>query len=1230
MNAKNLLLKFAFVGLLVVVSVWSLWTNRLRLGIDLRGGHSLVFEIRTNEAEAQRLREMMQRLQEQLKTAAQDQQAEIQESIQRVQNEMQRYERATEEEGDLAGKMIAILKRRVDPQGLRSLEWRPQGQSRIEIRMPAASGETQQARYLYVAALEDLEKSNLQRSQIRRIVQAPPDQRAAEIAATAGEDSELAGRLAELAQAYDATEQARAALNVAATADQRKIARAALDDAEFAYETLLERILRTSIDLQGLQTVLGNYVPPAEQRAMGNVDEVRRRQRNFDRGVKAVLDRYPRKRELIQRVVGAYQAWAQGRQRLEDPSDLKRLIAKAGVLEFRIAPFSPSSEAQRATVLPADLAQRYLQSLMNEGPEALRRRNERFLWFPTREDPNKLAGLVTGDYQGQTYVLLANTPENTLLHDPGAGGWSLTRAGPTVDQQGRPAVAFTFNEAGARRFNHLTGAHVGEPLAVLLDDEMYSAPIIQTAISAQGIITGNFTPDEVRELSRTLEAGSLPARLNSNPVAENTFGPGIGEENLKQALRAGWISLIVVIAFMFIYYLKAGLLADAAMLLNLLLVLGAMSFLNAVFTLPGIAGVILTIGMAVDANVLIYERLREEQQKGQSPRMAVKNAYERAFSAILDSNLTTLITSVILGWVATEEVKGFAITLGLGVLFNLFTAVVVTRWFLQLMLDRGWLVKPLRMMKVIGVPNINWMAKRYLFWTLSGALTVMGVVSLIWQGKDIWGIEFSSGTQVMINFRGDALVEGQLPTDRLVERRVIDQARGEGLGRFVATARVEKIIDPNRIRRFLQTYAGREDAQQISLEDWTAHRGNPAFFEQLDANSDGVLSRAELQDRLPAAGYQVTTTETNVSVIRRVISEAFGPALVQRSKIDHRLLADSQEAPGLGINVSQDGMTRIDSRLLRSLNPEFRQELIDYEGGLLMVISHLDPPIGRDELLQRIREMRFQPDFSAQQLNQTTALGLGASQNGDYPTFVVAVLPADPAVAQDAAAWDKFAAGEAALLKEALSREEALVATNFDPAIAGEIAQSAIVAVILSWAAIIAYLWLRFGSSRWGLAAVICLVHDVTIAVGLVAVSGWLSTTIIGRALMIDSFKIDLALVAAFLTVIGYSVNDTIVIFDRIRENRGKLATVTSTVINSSINQTLSRTLLTGTTTLLVIIIMYIWGGQGIRAFNFVLLAGIVCGTYSSIAVASPMLLGFRRAILSRVAPGPAAAEARR
>ena len=387
----------------------------------------------------------------------------------------------------------------------------------------------------------------------------------------------------------------------------------------------------------------------------------------------------------------------------------------------------------------------------------------------------------------------------------------------------------------------------------------------------------------------------------------------------------------------------------------------------------------------------------------------------------------------------------------------------------------------------------------------------------------------------------------------------------------------------------------------------------------MDANRDGSLDRGELS-ALPATAYQISTTETSVPMIRQRVAKALGDALQQQVRHTYERIANAGKVELLNIAVSADGLTRIEPKLWRDASPAYRDDLADYEGGVLFVLNNIAPPISRAELLQRIRQMRFQPDFPGQQFHRTEVLGLSRTAGEVYSSFTVLVAPSEPEMVAGAGAWESFAGTQAKLVDAALAREEAMVATNFDPAIAGETSQLALVAVVLSWLAITAYLWIRFGSFRWGLAAVVCIAHDGLIVVGLVASSGWISQQFIGRFLGIESFKVDLTMVAAILTLIGYSVSDTIVVFDRIRENRGKLAALSWTVINDSINQTLSRTILTSTTTFLVVLIMYIWAGPGIKGFNFALLAGIMFGTYSSVAVAAPLLMGLRSAVTSRTA----------
>jgi SecD/SecF fusion protein len=1234
MNAKNLPLKFAFVVLLVAISLWGLYSRGLRQGIDLRGGHSLIYEFEDDPGNP-----------------------------------------------NLVNEIISTLKNRVDPQGLRSLEWRPMGKNRFEVRMPAGRPESREAKKAYTQALERLVDLSIDDNEIRQVTAAAAGPRRDEIIARlAGGDEGLRTLLTELGRAADAAERrieaagqaveqaqqtrkkaqdrlraAEAALAATPTqpADnpartkalaEREAARKALAAADRArnkaeenlkgarlaagadYRRAELKLRATSISAEAVTSVLGNYVSRSEAAALRETEagerEVARRRALYDEGLEELGQRNPARKALVDEVARLHREWAEMRQLLDDPSDLKRLIARAGVLEFRIAPFTPYRSAE---FFPSERElEPYVRALRERGPSALKP-TESYLWFPIQGDPDRLAGqnlIVEEGPAGRKYVLLSNRRADTMLQEPGAGGWELDKAYVSSDDYGAPAVGFTFKEKGARLFAQLTTRHKptedrpGHALAILLDGEVYSAPVIREVITDRGVITGDFTPEQVGELVRTLSAGRLKARLNRKPVSENTFGPSLGEENRRKGIATAKVAMIAVAVFMLLYYLRAGFIADIALVLNIVLVLGAMSLLNAVFTLPGIAGLILTIGIAVDANVLIFERLREEQQKGQSIRMALKNAYQRAFTAIFDANLTTLMTCLILGWVGTEEIRGFAITLGLGVVISMFTALVVTRWVFQLLLDAGLMKKPTFMLQIIGTPKINWIRKRRMFWVVSLALIVFGVAALAGQGGDIWGIEFSSGTQTMVRFRDDALIQGELPNDGNVGEALRRKAAELGSEKLAATARVETVEDPAKVERFLEQHDANGD-KTVTAEEF---KGRKEYFTRLaaaiDATGDGSLSAEELADR-PTPVYQVSTTQTDVERIRDVFSAAFGPIMVSRAKLEHEVLR-GEEVPALGVRVASGsgGATEITTAAADGAMPAYRDSLLKFKDGVLFVVRLSDPARATTpgEIEERIEQLR-------EEFRRTDVLGLEpGAEPGTFTTFAVLVDRGEAEGEGRTAAFEDFAAAELERLHDALHLDEATHTQTFDAALAGEQAQLAIVALVLSWAAIVIYLWFRFGSAQWGLAAVICLIHDVIVVVGLVAISGWLYKTVVGQAMLLEPFKIDLAMVAAFLTVIGYSVNDTIVVFDRIRENRGKLTTVSEQVINRSVNQTLSRTLLTSGTTFIVVFIMYVWGGRGIHAFNYALLAGIIFGTYSSVAVASPLLLGFRKALLSKAA----------
>ena len=280
------------------------------------------------------------------------------------------------------------------------------------------------------------------------------------------------------------------------------------------------------------------------------------------------------------------------------------------------------------------------------------------------------------DEPGQYYIIESA---------PVVTGEDLVDAQPSFDQNGNPAVSFRFNTAGARRFGDYTAENIGSPFAIVLDDEVVSAPVIQSHIpGGSGIITGRFDVEESTNLAVLLRAGALPAQLVF--LVEETVGPQLGQDSIDAGKVATLVAFAAVLAFMFLSYGLFGVFANIALIINIGLIFGLLSLIGATLTLPGIAGIVLTVGMAVDANVLIFERIREELKSARGPARAIELGYERALSAILDANITTFITAVILFAMGSGPVRGFAITLGLGILTSVFTAIFVTRllivmWF---------------------------------------------------------------------------------------------------------------------------------------------------------------------------------------------------------------------------------------------------------------------------------------------------------------------------------------------------------------------------------------------------------------------------------------------------------------------------------------------------------------------------------------------------------------------
>jgi preprotein translocase subunit SecD len=266
-------------------------------------------------------------------------------------------------------------------------------------------------------------------------------------------------------------------------------------------------------------------------------------------------------------------------------------------------------------------------------------------------------------------------------------GEELTDAQPTFDQNGRPAVNFRFNPSGARKFGDYTAQNIGSPFAIVLDEEVISAPVIQDHIpGGSGIITGRFTVEESTQLAILLRAGALPAELTF--LEERTIGPELGQDSIEAGRIASVVALAAVLVFMVLSYGLFGVFASIALVINVFLIFGVLSAIGATLTLPGIAGIVLTIGMAVDANVLVFERIREELKTAKGPARAIELGYEKALSAIVDANITTFIIAAILFTLGSGPVRGFSITLGIGILTSVFTAVFVTRLIVVLWFER--------------------------------------------------------------------------------------------------------------------------------------------------------------------------------------------------------------------------------------------------------------------------------------------------------------------------------------------------------------------------------------------------------------------------------------------------------------------------------------------------------------------------------------------------------------
>ncbi len=654
-----------------------------------------------------------------------------------------------------------------------------------------------------------------------------------------------------------------------------------------------------------------------------------------------------------------------------------------------------------------------INELGTNEPIVQRQGNDRILvQFPGLDDPARLKAIL-GQTAKLSFHLVSQemSAADALQSRPPAGtkimfedsdppipylvetrsivsGEDLVDAQSGFDQRtNEPIVSFRFNTKGATRFGQVSTANVGRPFAIVLDDTVLSAPVIREPIlGGSGQISGSFTSESANDLAVLLRAGALPAKLDI--IEERTVGPGLGADSISAGKIAAIVGAVAVLIFMIAAYGLLGIIANIALFANVALILGILSILGATLTLPGIAGIVLTMGMAVDANVLIYERIREERRNGRNLIQSFDAGFRTAFGTILDANVTTLIAAFILFYLGSGPIRGFAVTLAIGIITTVFTAYTFSRMMTALWV-RYQKPKELPRRPVDIIPedtSVKFMKHRRLSFPISGLAIIASIV-----------LFFTVSLNFGIDFKGGTIVE--------------------------------------------------------------------------------LKSKAEVAD---------------ISAVREVLGEL-----------------------NLGdVQVQQFG------------SPQ--------------------------EILVRVGSQ-------------------GSVDNAEQSAE--------------------------ALVRNALSEEfEFRRVEVVGPTVSAELAQTGTLAVIAALLAIMVYIWFRF-EWQFALGAVIATLHDVLLTIGMFAIM---------------RLEFSLSSIAAILTIVGYSLNDTVVVYDRIRENLRKYKKMPiPQLLDKSINDTLSRTILTSATTLVALFALYFFGGEVLAPFSFAMIFGIIVGTYSSIFIAAPVLILF-------------------
>lgn len=1075
-------------------------------------------------------------------------------------------------------RVIEVIRNRIDPQGQLDITIMPQGEDRLEITMPLPSEDVKALRKKVDDAIATIGDENFTADGVRAVLALPADQRMTRIAALAGEDANRKSKLVAAATAWDAAAEARRAYDAAEVGPAKDAMVDPTAEAELAREAAVAAVLQTAVAPEDIRRALAlSNVGRSLKDGSGPTEKRVEIPSDRARAIEALQREHPGAKDQIAEVVRLHDVYAKARKTLDDPQDLIRMLRGSGVLTFRI------TVPQGTRVDEASLR----QQLREVGPKNARADDARWFkindvgtWFDDYRGYQLLqenaaqyfagqGGYVVEERFGDYYMLCYDTPTTAFRTSENEG---VESARPSTDRLGRPAIAFSMNTRGSTRLGTLTAENIKRPMGVLLDDQVYTAPTLQGAIADSGEITGSFSSAEIDYIVRVLAAGSLQAKLSDQPIGQSIVGPEFGLDNLRKGLYAGAISFVVCAGFLALYYFSCGAIAVLGLAINVLLIVGVMALNHAAFTLPGIAGVILTFAMAVDANVLVYERMREEMMKGSDLREAIRLGYQRAMPAVIDGNLTNLIVCSVLATFGTPEIKGFGVTMTIGVLTTLFSQLYVTRLVFDVLVEKfGWRKTSMLPTAVPAVQraftlNVKWMNYRGVFYGVFAVLTGVAIFMVATRGSKMLDTEFLGGTEVVVQLKRDAAGEPLLLTRSEVSERLNKEA--SELGGSV----------PESVRQGLRT----------------------ADIVVVDPRPDGVTSDS-FKIRVQNAGE---FEETSTADLATAIQAAFEDVIDAPASLSFK----GWDATGAAVPVYPILTPTLGESIGRG---DARMSTKDDIGGAAVMLEEISPRTRLADLQNRVDAMRGNSAYNDIAGHERHVVLVEGTPD-DVRTAAIIVTSPEVSYLADAGAWGQQMKGrEWALVQEMLTRPMAsLTLRSFDASVAASFAEKAITSIAISIVLIIIYVWVRFGSFRFSVAAIVPTMLDCLIALGLIALAEMVceASPEIGATIGLMPFKVDLTVVAALLTILGYSINDKIVVLDRIRENKGKLPWVSRAMVDQSINQVMSRTIMTGSTTIISTFVLYLVGGEGVRSFAYSLGLGVVIGTISSIALGAPIV----------------------